>query len=280
MICAGLFALTSCMNDFDGEQVSNDIYSAKDIAEPNTNISQIRKAYSSAISNSSYEEVKEDKIFEGIVVANDISGNIYQFIYLQAINDKGETDTEEGGIAVGVKGIGALYTLFPVGQKVRVNLKGLYVGGYGKSPRVGMPHINTNGAMRLGPMPLEMMKTHIQKIGTPDESKVIARSVSADEIKNNLSTLAPMLVKLEKARISDTGWPFAHWEAGGDVYSEYHDITINGSLVKQLLYTSTSATFAGDSIPDGEKTIYGLLNLYSSSPQLSLRSLDDIVEAE
>lgn len=280
MICAGLFSLTSCMNDFDGEQVSSDIYSAKDIAEPNITISQVRKAYSSAISNSSYEEVKEDKIFEGIVVANDITGNIYQFIYLQAINDEGETDTTEGGIAVGVKGIGALYTLFPVGQKVRVNLKGLYVGGYGKSPRVGMPYINTNGTMRLGPMPLEMMKTHIQKIGTPDESKVIARSVSADEIKKQLTTLSPMLVKLEKARISDAGWPFAHWEAGGDVYSEYHDIDINGNTVKELLYTSTSATFAGDPIPDGEKTIYGLLNLYSSSPQLSLRSLEDIVEAE
>ena len=85
---------------------------------------------------------------------------------------------------------------------------------------------------------------------------------------------------MHNSTISDVGWPYAHWEVGGDTYSEYHDITINGTKVKQLLYTSTSAQFAGDTIQAGEKTIYGLLNRYSSSYQLSLRSIDDIIELE
>jgi len=282
MICAGLLAFTSCMNDFDGEDVKTDIYTANNIDKANTTISEIRKAYSSAISGSTYEEIKTDIIIEGVVVANDISGNIYQFVYLQSFDENDNLNTEEGGIAVGIKGIGALYTVFPVGQKVRINLKGLYVGGYGKSPRIGMPYINTNGAMRLGPMPVEMMKTRIQKIGTISEESINnqARVVTADDIQKKLSTLAPMLVKLENAKISDAGWPYAHWEIGGDVYSEYHDISINGKTVKELLYTSTSATFAGDTIKDGTKTIYGLLNLYSSSAQLSLRSLDDVIEVK
>ena len=88
------------------------------------------------------------------------------------------------------------------------------------------------------------------------------------------------LVVLNNAQISDVGWPYAHWEVGGDTYSEYHDITIGNATVKQLLYTSTSAQFAGDTIRAGRKTIYGLLGRYSSSYQLSLRSLDDIVELE
>lgn len=282
---AGLLALGSCMNDWDTLEVSNDLYSNDSIDEPTTSISNIRKLYSAEINNSSYRQVTEDAIIEGVVVANDISGNIYQYIYIQGtyIDTLGveRLINTEGGIGVGIKGIGCLYTLYPVGQKVRINLKGLYVGGYGQSPRIGMPYINTNGAMRLGPMTLDMMKTHIGKIGKPTPEMVTPKVVDATDLTDrNITQLTPLLVVLHDSEISDAGWPFAHWEVGGDTYSEYHDINIDGNVVKQLLYTSTSATFAGDTIQKGKKTIYGLLNRYSSSYQLSLRSLDDIIELE
>lgn len=282
---AGLLALGSCMNDWDTLEVSNDLYSNDSIDEPTTSISNIRKLYSAEINNSSYRQVTEDAIIEGVVVANDISGNIYQYIYIQGtyIDTLGveRLINTEGGIGVGIKGIGCLYTLYPVGQKVRINLKGLYVGGYGQSPRIGMPHINTNGAMKLGPMTLDMMKTHIGKIGKPNPEMVTPKVVDATDLTDrNITQLTPLLVVLHDSEISDAGWPFAHWEVGGDTYSEYHDINIDGNVVKQLLYTSTSATFAGDTIQKGKKTIYGLLNRYSSSYQLSLRSLDDIIELE
>lgn len=282
---AGLLALGSCMNDWDTLEVSNDLYSNDSIDEPTTSISNIRKLYSAEINNSSYRQVTEDAIIEGVVVANDISGNIYQYIYIQGtyIDTLGveRLINTEGGIGVGIKGIGCLYTLYPVGQKVRINLKGLYVGGYGQSPRIGMPYINTNGAMRLGPMTLDMMKTHIGKIGKPNPEMVTPKVVDATDLTDrNITQLTPLLVVLHDSEISDVGWPFAHWEVGGDTYSEYHDINIDGNVVKQLLYTSTSATFAGDTIQKGKKTIYGLLNRYSSSYQLSLRSLDDIIELE
>jgi len=277
-IMAGMLVLASCMNKWDTEEVSNDLYSNPNIGEANTTISQIRKDYSTAISNSSYELVNSDKIIEGIVVANDISGNIYQYIYIQGLDDDG-TIKKEGGIGVGIKGLGCLYTIYPVGQKIRINLKGLYVGGYGNSPRIGMPYINTNGAMRMGPMTLNMMKEHIMKVGTAQPEVADAKLITANDLNaGNIANITPMLVKMENCTISDVGWPYAHWEVGGDTYSEYHDIKINGTNVKQLLYTSTSATFAGDTIQAGKKTIYGLLNRYSSSYQLSIRSLDDIIE--
>ena len=280
-IFAGLLVLASCMNDYDDEIVSNDEFTATNVGEPTTTISALRSTYSSVISNSSYEKITEDAVVEGVVVANDVSGNIYQFIYIQGMNADGTLNTSEGGMGVGIKGLGCLYTLFPVGQKIRINLKGLWIGGYGASPRICMPYINTNGSMRLGPMPFATMQTNIQKVGTPVPDMVQARPVVASELTvNNITRLTPMLVVLNNAQISDVGWPYAHWEVGGDTYSEYHDITIGNTTVKQLLYTSTSAQFAGDTIRAGRKTIYGLLGRYSSSYQLSLRSLDDIVELE
>ena len=278
MIFAGLL-IASCMNKWDTEAVDNDLYSAQDIGEPTTTIKEIRSTYASAISNSSYTQVTTNEVIEGIVTANDISGNIYQFVYIQPVAADGTLDTSEGGIGVGIKGIAALYTLYPVGQRIRINLNGLYVGGYGQAPRIGMPYINTNGAMRLGPMTLDMMKKHVQKVGKPRPELVTAREITAADLNaSNITKLTPMLIVMKNAEIKDAGWPYAHWEVGGDTYSEYHDIIINGSTVKQLLYTSTSATFAGDTIQPGKKTIYGLLNRYSSSYQLSLRSLNDIIE--
>jgi len=278
MICAGLL-MAACMNDWDTEAVDNDLYSTQDFGEPTITIKQLRSNYASAISNSSYTQVTTDEVVEGVVTANDISGNIYQFIYIQPIAADGTLDTSEGGIGVGIKGIGCLYTLYPVGQRIRINLNGLYVGGYGQAPRIGMPYINTNGAMRLGPMTLDMMKNHVQKVGKPRPELVQAREVTAADLTSaNITKLTPMLVVMKNAEIKDAGWPYAHWEVGGDTYSEYHDISIGGTTVKQLLYTSTSATFAGDTIQAGKKTIYGLLNRYSSSYQLSLRSLEDIIE--
>ena len=278
---AGTLTFASCMNDWDNEIVDNDLYSAENIGEPTTTLSKLRKDYASVIEGQTYSLVTTNEVVEGIVVANDISGNIYQSIFIQGIAEDGTLDTSEGGFCVSIKGLGCLYSIYPVGQKVRINLKDLYVGSYGKSPRIGMPYINTNGAMKLGPMTFPMMQTHIQKIGKPNANMVQAREIKADDLSdNNIGKLTPMLVVMKNVTISDAGWPYAHWEAGGDVYSEYHDITIDGVRIPQLLYTSTSSTFAGDTIKPGKKTIYGLLNRYSSSPQLSLRSIDDIIELE
>ncbi|MBR6196929.1 MAG: hypothetical protein IKQ72_04950 [Bacteroidaceae bacterium] len=276
---AGTLTLASCMNDWDTEMVDNDLYSAENIGEPTTTLSKLRKDYASVIEGQSYTLVNKDEIVEGIVVANDISGNIYQSIFIQGVAKDGTLDTSEGGFGVSIKGIGCLYAIYPVGQKVRINLKDLYVGSYGKSPRIGMPYVNTNGALKLGPMTFPMMQSHIQKIGKPNVNMVQAREITADDLSaNNIDKITPMLVVMKNVTISDAGWPYAHWEAGGDVYSEYHDITIGGVKKSQLLYTSTSSTFAGDTIKPGKKTIYGLLNRYTSSYQLSLRSIDDIIE--
>lgn len=272
---------TSCMNDFDTEAVATDKFTATNVGDVTTTISALRAKYASVISNSSYQQITTNEVIEGIVVANDISGNIYQFIYLQEVSATGGNDTQQGGIAVGIKNIGCLYTIFPVGQRVKVNLKGLYIGGYGECPRIGQPYINTNGAMRMGPMPSTYLATNIEKVGTPQPQLVVPRELKASDFTpENITKLTPMLVKLSNATIADVGWPYAHWEPGGDIYSEYHDIAIGGKTVRQLLYTSTSATFAGDTIKSGKKDIYGLLNRYSSSYQLSLRSIEDIVELE
>lgn len=271
---------TACMNDFDEVVPDNQtIITCDSIGAPTTTIAQIRSRYATVIGNSSYERVNEDVIIEGIVTGNDLSGNIYQQIYIQDIDEQGRSKTEPG-ISVGIKGYGALYCFFPVGQKVRINLKGLYVGGYGKLAKIGQPYINTNGALRMGPMTAMYTTTNIMKVGLPNEANVVAREVSASDVAaNNIDKMTPMLIKISGAEIADAGQPFAHYDdylEAKDNYSVEHTIKMaDGGKV--TLYTSTSATFAGDTIPAGKHTIYGILSRYTSSYQLQLRSIDDLV---
>lgn len=274
--------LSACMNDYDEVAPDNaTLITADTLPQPNTTIAKLRARYATVISGSNYEAIQEDLVVEGIVTGNDLSGNIYQQIYIQADNADGTGNATEPGISVGIKGYGALYAFFPVGQKVRINLRGLYIGGYGKLPKIGQPYINTNGALRMGPMTADYTRTHIQKIGTPHPERVNAKVLTAADVDRTASidAVTPMLVVIKDCQIADAGEPFAHFEDYLDAkenYSVEHKIHMaDGGQV--TLYTSTSATFAGDTIPAGRVTIYGILSRYSSSYQLQLRSIDDII---
>ena len=75
---------TSCMNDFDEPQFNEPPFGNNEIGEANMTIEELKTKYSSTISGNSVKQITEDIIIEGVVVANDESGNVYkQFI----IND-------------------------------------------------------------------------------------------------------------------------------------------------------------------------------------------------
>ena len=277
-IFAGML-MASCMNDFDTIQVSTNASTADSIAPPTTTISSLLSKYASTISNSAYQAITEDVIIEGVVTGNDISGNIYQVVYIQPLGTDGMVDIQKPGISVGIKGYGALYTLFPRGQKLRINLKGLYIGGYGALPKIGQPYININGALRLGPMNANYTKTNIMKVDKPNPDCIKVRQLtSSDLASSNISNVTPMLVCVENCEIDDAGQPFAVTEymENNETYSVEHIVKLSDGG-RLTLYTSTSASFAGDTIPSEKLSLYGILSRYSSTYQLQLRSKDDVI---
>lgn len=294
IILLAMLGFTACMNDFSDETVGTGIFTAEGIGEPNTTIAEVRTKYAKAIESGATTEmavVDEDLIIEGIVTGNDISGNIYQAIFLQDINADGTCDNTRGGLQVSIKGIGSLAALFPAGQRVRINMKGLCMSGYGKMPRLGLPYVNTNGALRHGPMPASYVKTNVQLVGTPDTSKVTPHELTSAELKSStaIDELTPMLVVIRNCTIDDAKYKddparcrYAHVDYTYEddeekTYSVEHSITLaDGYIAKSLLYTSTSATFAQEQMPEGKADVTGILGRYTSSFQLSLRSKEDV----
>ena len=160
-------SLASCMDHNEVPDNSRALITAQQLPAANSTILKVKEKYSTPITgNNTFEEVKEDVIFEGVVVANDISGNLYQTLVLRDIHSTAGADDDQC-ITVGVK-TSTLFPHFALGQRVRINLNGLYVGNYSRTPKIGRPYYTSAGNLRLGPMLLEDVSTHIALVGTPD----------------------------------------------------------------------------------------------------------------
>lgn len=241
--------------------------------EVNYTIEEIKEDYATTISNSSFKLVSEDKVFEGYVVANDISGNLYQTLVVR---------NGDQAIVVSVN-TNSLYATYPVGTHVRVNLNGLYVGGYGAMAKIGQPYYTSSGNLRLGGMLTQMASSNISIVGF---------NAGADEVEPYLidesflktadkDEWAPMLVKIEDVYIRGlvvSGSRRLVYAMADDADSGngVNDTILVGST-KLIMRASVYADFAYDTIPTGLVDVYGVLTRYSSTWQLQFRDINDIL---
>lgn len=170
ILSAGLlaaFALSACTGDVDDPNVWALSAESVGVTAPsgslpdvNTTIYALKEQYSSYfVNNNTWTQIKKDVVFEGVVCANDEGGNLYQTIMLRDIDEAAGTDAS---IILAIKN-SCLYPYFKMGQRVRVNLKGLYLGNYSYMPRIGQPYWtsvittgSSTGNYRLGPILFEL----------------------------------------------------------------------------------------------------------------------------
>lgn len=254
---------TSCMNDFDEPTFEQPPFGNNEIGEKTHTIAELKAEYSSIISGNSYQQITENIVIEGVIVANDESGNVYkQFI----IND------ETGAIVIGVNDVG-LYAMLPKGQRVRIDCKDLYIGGYGKMAQIGGVF---NG--KIGRMNRYVYPQHVRIIGTPDleqnemQPTVIDEEFFTNENKNNLAKY----VRLEGVEISEANgtelWAPEEKKNSSNVVER----NIKMGNTKIVLRMSTYADFANETIPTGELNINGVMTRYNDYWQFVISHTTDI----
>ena len=262
ILALSLFA-TSCMNDFDEPQFNEPPFGNNEIGEATHTIAELKTKYSSTISGNSVKQITEDIIIEGVVVANDESGNVYkQFI----IND------ETGAMVIGVNDVG-LYAMVPKGQRVRIACKDLYIGGYGKMAQIGGLY---NG--KVGRMNKNIYPQHVRLIGIPDPTQPemtpqrIDDSFFTNENKNNLAKF----VRLEGVEIIEADgtalWAPEELKNSSNVVER--NIKIGNTKI--VLRMSTYADFANEAIPDGALNINGVMTRYNDYWQFVISHTTDI----
>lgn len=289
--------LASCMSDVDDPDTEGYlITSPTSIGEVNSTIGEVKDKYCSAGSSNFYERVNEDVIIEGVVVANDEGGNLYQTLLIRSIDEAAGTDQ---CIVLAVKNT-CLYPYFPLGQRIKINLKGLYAGCYSKVPKIGQPYRTSSGNLRLGPMLLELCRTNIELVGEPDLNAPELVPVvpdddwlraSANKTYKNVPMLATVTGTIDEVQGEEAGIPekgalsgkyeplpkiFAPevlYDAG---YAVDRTISLQGNTSNVTLRTSTQNPISFLPIPSDVRSYTGMLTYYNSW-QIQLRTVHDIV---
>ena len=243
----------------------------KEIAEPpvlgdpglvaNTTIQSLKTRYTIGQAVA----INDDVIIEGVVSCDDRSGNYYQQIAMQ---------DGSGGILLRIAG-GNHYTNYPVGRKIYVKCKGLFLGQYNGTLQLGGgldSNYLSNGGVTL--LATNLQPEHIYRgaLNQPLEPVVVNISQLTTTLQDRyVSTL----IKLVGHEIStaDTAKAYADVDASGNRTVQ---ACSNPATNKITLRTSNYANFATKNLPDGNGDIIGIYSYFGSTKQLTIRDETDL----
>ena len=297
-----LLSFTACL---DAETPNTERYTitAPEIKGTAISLLELKQRYQAPMTGrneSAYLKVDEDVVIEGVVVANDISGNLYQTLVIRQIGSTPLANDDQS-IQIGIKHT-TLYPYFQLGQKIRVNLKNLYVGNYSNTPKIGEPYRTSSGNLRLGPILFERVGTNIQLVGAPNPNApeltpidlTTAEGEAWLKARANLNYLrSPMLVTVqgtfkemqgaakntaEVGELSLEAEPLPKIFAPEALYDAGY--AVNRNLLTPGGYTITLRTSTQNDIsflrlPEDSRRYTGVLTFFTTW-QLQLRTASDI----
>lgn len=207
-----------------------------------------------------FEAITDDVTFSAIVVSDDAAGNYYKQLVVQDAT---------AGIEMRIE-MSDLNNLYPVGRKVYIKAKGLYLGDYNGLTQLGAGvGTGSNGDPELIRIPESILSQYV--VSATYGNVVTPKVLTMDQLSlADVSTL-----------VQFDGVQFTAADAG----ETYADAELQQSLNRELqdcakrtliLRTSGFASFAGDTTPEGNGTITGILSIFGDVYQLTIRDLNDV----
>ena len=206
-------------------------------------------------------KIQEDLVIEGYVISSDEAGNFFSVLHFQ---DNPVNPTEGFQIDIDV---GDSHLFYPVGSKIYIKLKGLYLGKSRDVFKIGGV-FTSFGNVSVGRLPATVVEDHIL--------------VSCDSIFDNQPTeisidglqpaLTNTLVQFNSMEILE--------EELGQIFAIEHEETertlTDCSDNKLVLLNSGFADFQSEVLPAGNGSITGVLLRENDEFQLAVRDLNDI----
>jgi hypothetical protein len=292
MMLLACLLMTGCMDgSYDEIEQAEAPYGNNTIQETNLlTIAQLKNTFKTQLATDyrdgiSYATVTKDMQIKGYVTANDITGNIYNEVWIQDKTGAISLSISQGGIC----------GYLPVGAEILIDLKGLSVGNYRKQPVIGTPYttVLTSGnnagkevtyVSRMNRM--EWM-SHFKITGNKQviEPEVFAEGSAKttwdlDADAGKLGTLKNVSFKNGSYYDSSKGQSVTVKYNDKAVYA--HDFNTSWYFWEQpttvMLYNSPYCDFAARTLPQGKVNLTGILKRYDNNWEIILRSLDDVQE--
>ncbi|MCR5821034.1 MAG: DUF5689 domain-containing protein [Bacteroidaceae bacterium] len=269
------FSMAACMEgDWDTPDMTTPPYGNNAIVETDSQlvtIDSLKQRYKSAISTSSMEKIEDHMQLKAVITGNDLGSNIYKQICIQ---------DSTGAMIVGINGTG-LFPMLPVGQEILIDLKDLYIGGYGQQAQLGDEY---NGS--IGRMSTDKWEQHVRILPNFNTSAIDTIDFDVNLDKDRY---AGYLVCLTNVQVGDADGKttFApEYKSGttltynGSSNGYVHHTLGTASMNQLVLRTSTYAKFAELVIPTHPITIYGIATRYRDTWQILIRTEEDIKDNE
>ena len=248
MAFSSAFILSCVKGDFDEPPINIPTVDF----DANTTLKELRESYTGL------KEITDDIIIKGVVTANDESGNLYKKMIIQ---------DETGALELAIDQTN-LYNDFKVGQRVFIKCKGLYIGDYNKLLQIGYIY---NGS--IGRMPATLIKNHIFRDSLPGvkPQPEIMTIPSHDDTTFVKDIRISRLVTFENVSFAEVN----------EVFAVPTSDATNRKLMDQsgkiiIVRNSSYANFASQKIPAGYGKVTGILSVFGSTWQLTIREIGDV----
>lgn len=242
--------LTGCIKDkYDEPEQLPDV---DPNLEVNFTIEQLKDLY-----KTEPVEITEDYIISGTVISDDQQGNVYQTLIIQDAT---------GGVGFRIQRPD-LFTDFPFGRKVYVNLKGLWVGSYNNLIQIGAGD-DGRGSVTL--IPAAFADDYFVK--GPRNQTVTPIEIAITDLSNKYQN---MLIKLKNVQ-------FVSNEAGTATYADaVRQQAANTTLEdcagnKIIIRSSGYSKFAGTVVPSGKGEVVAIYQIFGTTNQLLLNKVEDV----
>jgi hypothetical protein len=238
------FLYTSCQKEFDAPPPENN---QPDI-ESNTLIADLKAMFKGVPLR-----LETDIIIEGVVIADDRSGNFYKSLVIQ---------DQTAGILLLLDVIG-LYNQFPIGRKVYIKCKDLYLGEFNGLIQLGGGENNGSLTRLMEPL----LGQHLIKgpLNTPINA-IPLRITDVSQAYQN------MLVSFNEVEFESPSQTYA--DALNRISKNITIQDCNGA--KMIVRNSGYALFADAITPANNGKITGVLGFFRSDFQLAIRDTTDI----
>jgi hypothetical protein len=230
-------------------------------------LADLKAEFKDVISSGSLKQVTKPTQIKVIVTGNDEGSNIYKTLY---VADK------TGGISLSINKSG-IFSEAPVGQCMLIELNGLYIGGYGQQPQIGILYQKDETTQQVGRMDRYTWQEHFKLLPT-------VKGLSVKPIKTNDMGMLDLdrdfgkVVTLVGVTMKDADGTKVFAPSDGSV--KLSGGCANREVANQsttvYVRTSTYAKFATMAMPTEKINITGILSRFANDVQIMPRTIDDI----
>lgn len=257
----GSMALTSCDDNFERPPMVVPVATI----EANTTIADLKAAFFQSANNYATEiGTRKDGshyIIEGYVTTSDESGNYFKQLVIQDATS---------AIQIGIDAYD-LYESYQPGQKVVIDVTGLYIGAYGRLMQLGAAP--TSGYPSRIAEDVIAEHAQLDGLGNPDATKPTPVTIAELKAMNPDSEQGLVwqnrYITIENVAFKNAGKQTLSTSGSNGVSQEFGND--EGSVI---LYTSGYSDFYEYYCPTGIGTVTGILSCYNANWQIRLIDIE------